>query len=177
MAKTTEKSTLWQASGRSFLRDKNLRRLGEIRIKNHMSSYSNVTEVRDISSSRRGIDDDIDFEIVYTDGHISTLEVKTDLMAHMTGNMVYEELSNKNPGCFARTKADHIAYMLEATGETYILHPERFRALIAEVKENKEKAKELGIRATRMGQGAYGYLIPITSIIKTDVVECMIKVA
>lgn len=177
MAKTTGKNTLWQASGRNFLRDKNLGRLGEIRIKNHMSSYSNVTEVRDISSSRRGIDDDIDFEIVYTDGHISTLEVKTDLMAHMTGNMVYEELSNKNPGCFARTKADHIAYMLEATGETYILHPERFRALIAEVKENQEKAKELGIRATRMGQGAYGYLIPITSIIKTDVVECMIKVA
>lgn len=177
MAKTAEKKTLWQASRRNFLRDRNIGHAGEVRIKNHMAHYRNVTEVRDISTSKRGIADDIDFEIVYDDGHVSTLEVKTDLMAHETGNLVYEELSNNNPGCFARTKADHIAYMLEATGETYILHPERFRSLIAEIKENKDKAAELGIRATRMGQGAYGYLIPIRSMLKTDVVECTIKVA
>ena len=171
------KKSLWETTNRSFLGDLNFGKMGEERIARHLKSYSNVTEVRDISNSKRGIADDIDFEVVYVDGHISTLEVKTDSMAHRTGNIAYEEFSHKNPGCFARTKADHILYMLYETGEVYILNPDRFREYIAEMKVDAVKAKELGVRATRMGQGASGYLVPIKSIEETDIVECKFVIA
>lgn len=171
------KKTLWETTNRNFLGDLDYGKKGEERVKRHLQGYRNIAEVRDISNTKKGIDDDIDLELVYTDGHTSTLEIKTDSMAHRTGNIAYEEFSHKNPGCFARTKADHIYYLLQETGDVYILNPENFRKFIAEMKNDKEKAKSLRVRPTRMGQGASGYLVPITSIVGTDVVECQLKIA
>ena len=103
--------------------------------------YVDVDDVRDISNSNRGIKDDIDFEIVYRDGHTSTAELKSDMQAHRTGNIAYEELSHKNPGCFARTKADHIIYYLTETGVAYVLNPHKLRAFVAEMKADESKSK------------------------------------
>ena len=43
--------------------------------------YVDVDDVKDISNSNRGNKDDIDFEIVYRDGHTSTAELKSDMQA------------------------------------------------------------------------------------------------
>lgn len=171
------KKTLWETTGRSFLGDLQFGKIGEQMIIAKLQSYKSVVEVRDISSTKRGIDDDIDLEVVYADGHTSTIEIKTDTMADRTGNIAYEEFSHKNPGCFARTKADHMIYFLINTGEAYVLSPENFRGFIKEMKDNKEKAEQLRVRASRMGQGASGYLVPIKSILGTNVVEAKMMVA
>ena len=102
--------TKWEGQNRSFKGDLRFGKLCEEVIRRFLMHYTNVDDVRDISNSKRGIKDDIDFEIVYRDGHTSTAELKSDMQAHKTGNIAYEELSHKNPGCFARTKADHIIY-------------------------------------------------------------------
>lgn len=169
----SNEDTLWEKTGgRTFRSDLNTGKDGEKVIAARLNAFPSVVEVRDISNSKKGIADDIDFEILYKDGHVSTVEIKTDLMAHKTGNFAYEEFSHRNPGCFARTKADHILYFLKETGEVYVLNPEKFRTFIAEMKQNKRKAASLRVRASGMGEGAYGYLVPIRELVKTDVVEC-----
>ncbi len=108
---------------------------------------------------------------------MSTAEIKTDTMAHRTGNLAYEKFSHRNPGCFARTKADHIIYLLDHTGEAFVLDPKKFRAFIAEMEADQDKAKSLRVTWRKMGEGASGYLVPIKSILKTDVVEAKMMVA
>lgn len=160
-----EKKSLWESKGhRSFLSDLEKGKFGEKVVISYLESRKNVNKVTDISNTKRGIDDDIDCEIEYADGHTKTIEIKTDLMAHKTGNIVFEEFSHKNPGCFARTKADYILYYVMETNEVYVLNPDGFRAFIKTVKEDAEMMKKLGVRAARMGEGAYGCIIPIKSI-------------
>lgn len=175
--KMTKKNakTQWETEGRSFLDDLERGKRGEEAIIRHLKSFRNVVEVIDISKTKRGIADDVDLEVVYADGHHCTVEVKTDGKAYRTGNIAYEELSHKNPGCFARTKADHIFYLIEQTGEIFVLHPENFRAFIAEMKQDKEQAAKLKVRASFMGQGAFGYLVPIKSIAGTNVLEAKMQ--
>ena len=177
MTKKAEERTLWETQGRSFVRDLDYGKKGEERIARHLRKYKSVVDVRDISNTRRGIDDDIDFEIVYRDGHTSTAELKSDMQAHKTGNIAYEELSHKNPGCFARTKADHIIYYLTETGVAYVLNPHKLRAFVAEMKANERKAASLRVRPAKMGEGAFGYLIPIRVLLNnTDIVEATMMV-
>ena len=42
---------------------------------------------------------------------------------------------------------------------------------------DQDKAKSLGVTWRKMGEGASGYLVPIKSILKTDVVEAKMMVA
>lgn len=149
------KKTLWENTSRTFSGDLEFGKIGERKVIKKLKSYRNVKEVRDISNTKRGIEDDIDIELLYADGHVSSVEIKTDTMAHKTGNIAYEELSHKNPGCFARTKADHLIYYLIHTGEAYVLNPEKFRNFITEMKCNIKKAKELNVRASRMGPRSF----------------------
>lgn len=169
----SNKKTLWEKKGgRTFHGDLDTGKYGEKVLAARMNSFPSVAAVMDISDSKRGIADDIDFEILYKDGHTSTVEIKTDLMAHKTGNFAYEEYSHKNPGCFARTKADHILYFVKETDMFYVLNPVKFREFIAEMKMDKEKAASLKVRPSGMGEGAFGYLVPITVLAETDVLEC-----
>lgn len=85
----SNKKTLWEKKGgRTFHGDLDTGKYGEKVLAARMNSFPSVTAVRDISDSKRGIADDIDFEILYKDGHTSTVEIKTDLMAHKTGNLL-----------------------------------------------------------------------------------------
>ena len=157
----SNKKTLWEKKGgRTFHGDLDTGKYGEKVLAARMNSFPSVATVRDISDSKRGIADDID------------VEIKTDLMAHKTGNFAYEEYSHKNPGCFARTKADHILYFIKETDMVYVLNPVKFREFIAEMKMDKEKAASLKVRPSGMGEGAFGYLVPITVLAETDVLEC-----
>ena len=140
--------TKWEGQNRSFKGDLRFGKLCEDVIRRFLMHYVDVDDVRDISNSNRGIKDDIDFEIVYRDGHTSTAELKSDMQAHKTGNIAYEELSHKNPGCFARTKADHIIYYLTETGVAYVLNPHKLRAFVAEMKADERKAGGAYLEAT-----------------------------
>ena len=156
--------TKWEGQNRSFKGDLRFGKLCEDIIRRFLLHYVDVDDVRDISNSNRGIKDDIDFEIVYSD-------------AHRTGNIAYEELSHKNPGCFARTKADHIIYYLTETGVAYVLNPHKLRAFVAEMKADERKAASLRVRPAKMGEGAFGYLIPIRVLLNnTDIVEATMMV-
>lgn len=169
--------TKWEGQNRSFKGDLRFGKLCEEVIRRFLMHYVDVDDVRDISNSNRGIKDDIDFEIVYRDGHTSTAELKSDMQAHKTGNIAYEELSHKNPGCFARTKADHIIYYLTETGVAYVLNPHKLRAFVAEMKADDRKAASLRVRPAKMGEGAFGYLIPIRVLLNnTDIVEATMMV-
>lgn len=169
--RNTAAKTLWETKDRCFESDLSIGKIGEELVKRRLLAYRGVEDVIDISNSKRGIRDDIDFEIVYSDGHTSTVEVKTDIMAHKTGNLAYEEFSHRNPGCFARTKADHIIYFIYETGEAYVLSPSKLRAFIKEIKEDEIKARRYRVRATKMGEGASGYLIPLKNIIDSEIIE------
>ena len=158
--------TKWEGQNRNFKGDLRFGKLCEEVIRRFLMHYVDVDDVRDI-----------DFEIVYRDGHTSTAELKSDMQAHKTGNIAYEELSHKNPGCFARTKADHIIYYLTETGVAYVLNPHKLRAFVAEMKANERKAASLRVRPAKMGEGAFGYLIPIRVLLNnTDIVEATMMV-
>lgn len=145
----SNKKTLWEKKGgRTFHGDLDTGKYGEKVLAARMNSFPSVAAVMDISDSKRGIVDDIDFEILYKDGHTS------------------------NPGCFARTKADHILYFVKETDMVYVLNPVKFREFIAEMKLDKEKAASLKVRPSGMGEGAFGYLVPIAVLAETDVLEC-----
>lgn len=58
-----------------------------------------------------------------------------------------------------------------------MINPDRFRSFIEDMKNDEEKAKSLNVRAAKMGQGASGYLVPIKSIVNTDVVKCQMRIA
>ena len=150
--------TKWEGQNRSFKGDLRFGKLCEDVIRRFLMHYVDVDDVRDISNSNRGIKDDIDFEIVYRDGHTSTAELKS-------------------PGCFARTKADHIIYYLTETGVAYVLNPHKLRAFVAEMKADERKAASLRVRPAKMGEGAFGYLIPIRVLLNnTDIVEATMMV-
>ena len=57
MTKKAEERTLWETQGRSFVRDLDYGKKGEERIARHLRKYKSVVNVRDISNTRRGIDD------------------------------------------------------------------------------------------------------------------------
>ena len=61
--------TKWEGQNRSFKGDLRFGKLCEDVIRRFLMHYVDVDDVRDISNSNRGIKDDIDFEIVYRDGH------------------------------------------------------------------------------------------------------------
>lgn len=66
----SSEDTLWEKrGGRNFCKDLKTGKDGEEIIRKRLLAFPSVIDVRDISNSKRGIDDDIDFEIVYKDGH------------------------------------------------------------------------------------------------------------
>lgn len=70
----SNKKTLWEKKGgRTFHGDLDTGKYGEKVLSARMNSFPSVVAVRDISDSKRGIADDIDFEILYKDGDIHPL--------------------------------------------------------------------------------------------------------
>ena len=66
-----------------------------------------IYKVEDVRDNEFWRDKDVDFIITTIEGIIFTIEVKSDTMAHRTGNIVYEHTSNKYKntlGCFRKTK-------------------------------------------------------------------------
>lgn len=108
---------------------------------------------------------DIDFLTQYKNGKVIKLEIKTDTLAHKTGNIVYELKSSKNSiGCFEKSKADYFIYYLTGNGEIYMFKPSK-------VKEYAVKNK---LEVRKMGDYACGYVIPIKYLLR-DKIICRIQ--
>lgn len=151
---------------------------GEAIVRNKFLSYKNVEAVKDISCTEAGKKDDIDLIVHCSDGNVKTVEVKTDFKMNNTGNLVYEEISSKNissKGCFARTKAEHIAYLNADNGMCYIINAEEFRDLINNVKAEPDKFKKDRVKHVAMGDAAMGYLIPIKFAKESGLIKCEIQ--
>jgi len=113
-------------------------------------------DIWDCSDDKYFQSKDIDILALKKDGGIAKIEVKADRKAHETGNLVWEQKTSGNIGCFAKTDADFIVYYLVGDGRTYIFKPNTMREYIT--KRNQ--------RLVKMGDNAEGYLLNIMELIK-----------
>lgn len=70
-------------------------------------------------------------------GKGSKIEVKTDSMAHSTGNVYIEVYSRGNKSGISTTSADYWIYMIEQTGSAIIIPVDRLKKLVRKYYELK----------------------------------------
>ena len=147
-----------------FQKDLNTGSIGEDIIFDFLQTRKMTKYVLDVRNDKFFQDIDIDFIQETINNNIIKIEVKTDTMAHRTGNLAYEHTSNKyynTIGCFEKTKSDYIFYYLTETNELYILSTIKLRNYVNSNKDN--------LREVRMGDNALGYLIKLNELIKYNI--------
>lgn len=106
--------------------------------------------------------DDVDCLVEFRGQNEAThIEIKTDYQAHYTGNIAYEVISNidyRTIGCFEKTKAKYICYVVYGNRKIYLLDTQTLKN---DVKNHKGE-----YRGVHMGDNAWGYLIPIRTLFK-----------
>lgn len=120
-----------------------------------------VIDVRDYAYFR---DIDVDFIQIKNNCEPLKIEVKTDMQAHKTGNIVYEFISSSRLntlGCFEKTKSDFIFYYLFKSGHLYLINTPKLKEYVSENKDD--------FRIVRVGDDAKGYLLPITDLLEAKV--------
>ena len=150
-----------------FLIDLKTGEIGESVVLKFLQKESNVEDVIDVRDNKLFQKYDVDF-LVYTDRSIIVpIEVKSDTMAHRTGNIAYEVLSNKHyntKGCFEKTRARYIYYYLTKTKQLYQIDVIKLRS---HVENNYKNNKKL----IPMGDNALGYLIKINELLKCNIMK------
>lgn len=147
-----------------FQKDLKVGNIGEEVIFEFLKGNIATRTIVDVRHDKFFQDLDIDFIQETLQSEIRKIEVKTDTLAHKTGNLAYEHTSNKyynTIGCFEKTKADYIFYYLTETKELYILHTESLRCFIA---NNKNRLREVS-----MGDNALGYLVKLEELIQNNI--------
>ena len=136
--------------------EKSLRQgcLGELLVREHLESQNWGRSIVDLRKDRQSQENDVDFLIENLTRQFVKLEVKTDFVGHKTGNIAYELTTSGNIGCFEKTKADWIAYLLAESRDLFIL----------DVNKLKQFAKSGKYQIVNMGDYAKGYLIPIKDL-------------
>ena len=104
---------------------------------------------------------DIDFLVENTNRQVIPFEVKTDMQAHETGNIVYELTTSGNVGCFVKTLAHVIAYYVPGNKQVHMIR----------VKKLREYVNKANLNEVRMGDNATGYLLPIEDLKNKGVIE------
>ena len=133
--------------------------LGEKRAYEYLTNLDFTQFVLDVRNDEFFQKLDVDFVHCDKEGNFRNIEVKTDTMAHRTGNLVYEHTSNKyynTIGCFEKTRADIMFYYLTETDEMYTLTMYELRKY---VRENSKYLREVN-----MGDNALGFLIKIDDL-------------
>ena len=97
-------------------------------------------------------------------------EVKTDTFGLISRNIVFEDLSNSNSGCMARTKADFLFYVFinkqNEIVEEYLINIKKLRWWLMSNFGNINKCDYLQSRSMRRGQDNTGiFLINIDYLI------------
>lgn len=140
----------------SFADDLKDGKKGEELVRYLLESSGKFESVWDCSDDKYFQSKDIDILALTKDGHIAKYEVKTDRQAHETGNIVWEQKTSGNIGCFAKTESDYILYYLVGNGKLYCFKTTSMRQF---VKEHKT-------RLIRMGDNAEGYLLNIMELLR-----------
>lgn len=147
-----------------FLKDLDTGKIGEDIVFNFLKTNKTTKNIVDVRFDKFFQSLDVDFIQETNNNEVRKIEVKTDTMAHKTGNLAYEHISNKyynTIGCFEKTKADYIFYYLTETKELYILHTDTLRSYIS---NNKNRLREVC-----MGDNAIGYLVKLNELIQNKI--------
>lgn len=139
---------------------------GEHLVWNLLNKYPKVRNVIDVRNDKRFQAEDVDFLVETTDRQFRYVEVKTDYMAHRTGNIAFEISSSGNPGCLQRTKADEVFYYLPETNTVHVLNVSKVRDYIDTYR----------LQERPMGDSAIGYLIPIDRLCEFGAVRTVKEV-
>lgn len=140
----------------SFADDLETGKEGERIVRSLLEASAKVEGIIDCSSDKYFQAKDIDLMAELTDGRVIKYEVKTDTMAHETGNIVWEQTSSGNVGCLARCEADCIMYYLRGNGALYWFWTDEMRKYIAHTKP----------RLITMAGKNTGYLLNIQELLR-----------
>lgn len=129
---------------------------GERIVRSLLQSSANVKNIIDCSNDKYFQEKDIDLMAEMYDGRVLKYEVKTDRIAHQTGNIAWEETTNGKIGCLAKSEADCILYYLEGNGELFWFWTQEMRTFI----------KQSNLKLIQMGGKNTGYLLSIAELIR-----------
>lgn len=151
---------------KKFANDLKVGEIGEQVVVNYLQKEEHVIQIIDVRDDKKFQVDDIDY-LVYTDNFIIfPIEVKTDTMAHRTGNIAYEVYSNKHyrtKGCLEKTKAKFVYYYLTETKTLYNINVQKLREYV----HNNYDESQL----RNMGDYALGYLIKIKELVNKNIMK------
>ena len=151
----------------NFKKDLKTGELGEDVVVEYLTSLPTIAFVKDVRYEPNFQTHDIDYIVCTTKSQIIPIEVKTDTMAHRTGNIAYEVFSNKHygtQGCLEKTKAKTVYYFLIHTKELYEIDVLKLRKHVAENYKGKK-------RLIAMGDNAEGYLIKIKELLEKGITK------
>lgn len=151
----------------NFYKDLKTGEIGESVVLETLIKINGVEDILDVRDIKEWQQMDVDFLVFTNNNILIPIEVKTDNLAHSTGNIAYEVLSNKHyntKGCFEKTRAKYIYYYLTNTEKLYQIDVKRLRS---HVKANYKGKKKM----IAMGDNAEGYLIKINELIKNGVMK------
>lgn len=151
----------------NFKKDLEIGVIGEEVVLKFLENMPTIDEVIDVRNEKKWQQFDVDF-LAYTDKNVIVpIEVKSDNLAHVTGNIAYEVLSNKHyntKGCFEKTRARYIYYFLTKTKQLYQIDVKKLRNHVNDCYTNKKKL-------IPMGDNALGYLIKIKELISENIMK------
>lgn len=140
----------------------NTGKIGEHITECYLEKCGNIDYVDDVRDNAFYRFSDVDYI-----AHIKTgflfIEVKTDTQLQRTGNIVYETSTSGNIGCFKKTMANYIFYVVPAIKTLYILDMEKLNAYVTLFCKRK--------KTCRCGDAAECYLIPISKLKDTPVIR------
>lgn len=145
----------------SFNEDLEYGRIGEIAARHILESSNKVKSVLDCTKDKYFQQFDIDYLAEQDNGRVLKCEVKTDRLAHLSGNIVWEKSTSGHPGCLEKTIADIVFYYLSVSKTMYIFTPATLKKYI-ELKQPKE---------IEMGDYATGYLLSIGELLELKLIR------
>lgn len=148
----------------NFKEDLKFGKIGEMVTLNYLNSLDTIHHVDDVTEDELWMGLDVDFISYSIYGDIYRIEVKSDRLAHKTGNLAYEVISNryKNTiGCFEKTVADFMFYYLSETDEMYYINIELLRNYV----HNED------YKLVNMGDYALGYLIKLNILLELKIAK------
>lgn len=144
----------------NFMKDIDTGEIGELATFRYLNTLSIIKAVQDVRNIKAYQELDVDYVAVTQKNRLILVEVKSDRLAHRTGNIAYEVYSSKNlktKGCLEKTKAHRIFYYLIATDELYSINTKALREYV------HKNFSEKDLR--NMGDAALGYLIKIKDLV------------
>lgn len=145
----------------SFSEDLEFGKQGEAIARTILESSTKVKAIIDCSDDKFFQNQDIDYLVERTDGRVLKCEVKTDRMAHRTGNIAWEKTTCGHVGCLEKTSADIVFYYLQENEKMYIFIPSAIKKYIKRTQPNEIK----------MGDGATGYLLKIRDLLSERLIR------